>query len=46
MTSLRVGLGRGRNRLKGEIEEVMMEGMEDYELTAGVFRRDDRCWRS
>ena len=41
MTSLRVGLESGRNELKHEIEEVMM----DNELTVEVYktiRQDDR----
>ena len=30
-------MGRGHNGMKDEIEEVMLEGMQDNELTAGVF---------
>ena len=41
--SLGVELGRGHNGMKDEIEEVMLEGMYDNELTAGVSKR---CWRS
>ena len=37
MMSLGIELWRGRNRLKGEIEEAMMEGIQDNQLTAGVF---------
>ena len=46
MTSFGVGFGRGRKELKGEIEEVTLAGRDNNALTAGVFRQDDRCWRS
>ena len=48
MTRLRAGLGRGRNGVKGEIEDVMMdhEGYIGSELTECVFRQDYRCWIS
>ena len=45
MMSLGVGLGTGRNGMKGVIQKVMLEGIYDNELTAGVFRQDDQCWR-
>ena len=32
--------------MKGEIEEVVLICIEDNELTAGVLRQDDRCWKS
>ena len=35
MTSLGVGLWRGRNGLKGEIKEVMSEGIYDNGLDLG-----------
>ena len=51
MTSIRVGLGKRRNGLKVEVEEVManlkvyritiptVSSLSDNELTAGVFRK-------
>ena len=38
-------IGEGRIGIKNEIEGVMLEVIQDNELTAGVFRQDDRCWR-
>ena len=43
MMSLGVELGREHNGMKDEIEEVMLEGIKDNELTAGVYKR---CMRS
>ena len=36
MMSLGVGFGRGRNRMKGEFEEVMLEGIR---ITSWIVQR-------
>ena len=46
MTSLGVGFWRLHKGLNREIVEVMLEAILNNELTAGVIRQDDRCWRS
>ena len=39
MTSLGVGLGRGHNELKDEIEEVMFGDMQDNKRTADILEK-------
>ena len=42
MMSLGVELRSGRNGMKDEIDEVILEGIWDNKLTAGVFKRRRR----